>query len=294
MGNFHGVVPALITPFDAEGRLNEEAFREVMEHNIQAGADGFWITGGTGESVLLSEEEVIQIAQVSADQSKGRAKTIVHVGALTTQSAVRMAEASRAAGVDAISCVPPFFYRPSDQAVVDHYKAVAGAADLPFFVYNQPKYTGVEITPALMGTLIEQIPQVAGVKHSAPDFHNIRRFSQMGIDVFTGSGSLFLAALTAGAAGVVDGPLTVAPEIWVEAYRAYREGDVQRAQELQEQGAKLIDLAGKYGMQATCKALVKARLGIDSGEPRPPISSLSEEQTNQLLNDARAIGVLPA
>ena len=80
----------------------------------------------------------------------------------------------------------------------------------------------------------------------------------------------------------------------MEAYRAYREGDVQRAQELQEQGAKLIDLAGKYGMQATCKALVKARLGIESGEPRPPISSLSEEQTNQLLDEARAIGVLTA
>ena len=62
MGNFHGVVPALITPFDAEGRLNEEAYRGVMEHNIQAGVDGFWITGGTGESVLLSEEEVIRIA----------------------------------------------------------------------------------------------------------------------------------------------------------------------------------------------------------------------------------------
>ena len=182
MGNFHGVVPALITPFDAEGRLNEEAYRGVMEHNIQAGVDGFWITGGTGESVLLGEEEVIQIAQVSADQSKGRAKTIVHVGALTTQSAVRMAEASRAAGVDAISCVPPFFYRPPDQAVVDHYKGCCrrGGTSLSSST-NQPKYTGVEITPALMSTLIEQIPQVAGVKHSAPDFHNIRRFSQMGI-----------------------------------------------------------------------------------------------------------------
>ena len=160
------------------------------------------------------------------------------------------------------------------------------------FVYNQPKYTGVEITPAPMNTLVEEIPWVAGVKHSAPDFHNIRRFSQMGIDVFTASGSLFLAALAAGGSGVVDGPLTVAPAIWVDAYRAFKEGDNARAQELQEHGAKLVDLAGKYGMQATCKVLVKACMGIDCGVPRLPISSLNEDETRQLLSEAEAIGVL--
>ena len=188
--------------------------------------------------------------------------------------------------------MPPFFYRPTNQGIVDHYKAVAAAAGLPFFVYNQPKYTGVEITPALMNTLVEEIPWVAGIKHSAPDFHNIRRFTQMGIDVFTGSGSLFLAALAAGGSGVVDGPLTVAPTIWVEAYKAFKEGNIERAQELQEQGAKLVDMAGEFGMQATCKVLVKACMGIDCGVPRLPISSLSDEQTKQLLREAEGIGVL--
>ena len=292
MSDFHGVVPALVTPFDSSGEFNETAYRQLMEHGIKAGADGFWITGGTGESVLLSEDEVIRIAQVSADQSGGRAKSIVHVGALTTAAAVRMARGARQAGVDAISCVPPFFYRPSDQAVVDHYRAVAEAADLPFFVYNQPKYTQVEITPSLMEMLVRAVPQLAGVKHSAPDFHNIRRFSAMGIAVFTGSGSLCLPALAAGAVGVVDGPLTVAPEIWVDMYRAHREGDMQQAQALQEQGRRLIELVGRFGMQAACKILAGVRFGIDCGVPRLPMPALTDAQQSELLQLAGEIGVL--
>ena len=291
---FHGVVAALVTPFDSRGEFNEKAYRQVMEHGINASVDGFWIAGGTGESVLLTDDEVIRIAHVSADQSRGRAKTIVHVGALTTRSAVRIARAAHEAGVDAVSCVPPFFYRPSDQALVDYYRAVAEAAGLPFFVYNQPRYTGVEITPALMEKIKASVPQLAGVKHSAPDFHNVRRFANMDLTVFTGSGSLFLATLAAGGHGVVDGPLTVGPELWVGMYRAYREGDMKRAQALQEQGCKLVDLAGAYGMQATCKALAKARLGIDCGAPRLPIPALTEAQTRDLLKDAEKIGVLKA
>ena len=109
--------------------------------------------------------------------------------------------------------MPPFFYHPSDQAIIDHYRAVVDAAELPLFIYNQPRYTGVEFTAPLMEKVVKAVPQVAGVKHSAPDFNNIRRFADMNIAVFTGSGSLFLSALAAGAIGVVDGPLTVAPEL---------------------------------------------------------------------------------
>ena len=177
MTEFKGVVAATITPFDENGQLNEAVFRHVMESNIQSGVDGFWISGGTGESVLLTDEENIRIAQISAELCRGRAKSIVHVGALTTASAARMARAAGEAGADAIACVPPFFYHPTDQAIIDHYRAVVDASGLPLFIYNQPKYTGVEFTAPLMEKVIRDVPMVAGVKHSAPDFNNIRRFN---------------------------------------------------------------------------------------------------------------------
>ncbi len=292
MSDFKGVVAATITPFTPEGRLNEDAFRRVMESNIRAGVDGFWISGGTGESVLLTEDEIIRTAQISAELCKGRATSIVHVGALTTASAVRMARGAGDAGADAVACVPPFFYHPSDQAIIDHYRAVVDAARLPLFIYNQPKYTGVEFTAPLMEKVLRAVPNVAGVKHSAPDFNNIRRFAGMGMAVFTGSGSLFLAALTAGAVGVVDGPLTVAPELWVNAYRSFKQGDLKTAQEYQGKANVLIDLAARYGMQATCKALVDARMDMDCGVPRLPIPALSNDDRRELIAAARAAGVL--
>ena len=125
MAKFEGVIPAIITPMTGDGRLNEEAFREVMEFNIRAGVHGFWIAGGTGESVLLDDDENMRISEIAADQGQGRVNNIMHVGAPTTKRAARMAEHAAASGVDAICCVPPFFYRPTDEALVEHYRVVA-------------------------------------------------------------------------------------------------------------------------------------------------------------------------
>ncbi|HCK14443.1 TPA: N-acetylneuraminate lyase, partial [Candidatus Poribacteria bacterium] len=128
---FQGLFPAIITPMTADGELNEDAYRKVMEFNIRAGVDGFWVAGGTGESVLLDDEENCRVAGIVADQSQGRVKNIMHVGAPTTERSAKMAEHAAKVGVEAICCVPPFFYRRSDDEIVEHYRIVASAADLP-------------------------------------------------------------------------------------------------------------------------------------------------------------------
>ena len=138
MADFVGILPAHVTPMGPDGRLNEAAFREVMEFNIQAGVDGFWVAGGTGESVLLDDEENMRIAQIAVDQNRGRVKNIMHVGAVTTLRAAKLAESAARAGVEAICCVPPFFYRQKDDAIVEHYKAVAEAVDLPIVLAEVP------------------------------------------------------------------------------------------------------------------------------------------------------------
>ena len=138
---FRGLFPAVITPFTAEGDVNEEAFRRVLEFNIQGGVNGFWVCGGTGESVLLEPDEVTRMAEIAVDQVRGRAKLIIHVGAITTRKATDLAKRVHRTGADAICAVPPFFYRTTRQAIVDHYRTVADAGDLPFFLYNLPDAT---------------------------------------------------------------------------------------------------------------------------------------------------------
>ena len=216
-----------ITPMTAQSRLNEAAFRQVMEFNIQAGVNGFWVAGGTGESVLLDDQENMRIAEIAADQARGRVANIMHVGAPTTARAAAMAEHAARAGVDAICCVPAFFYPPTDAEVVEHYRVVAAAADLPFFVYNLPQCTGTEITLALMQKIRDNVPQLTGLKHSAPVFGNVSGFAAMELTCLIGDSSLMLPALTVGAVGCIDGPPNAAPELWVEIWNAFREGDLQ-------------------------------------------------------------------
>lgn len=283
MGHFRGVFPAHVTPMDADGKLNEAAFREVMESNIRAGVHGFWVAGGTGESVYLDDEENERIAEIAAEQSGGRTKVIMHVGAPTTRRASRLAEHAARAGVDAICCVPPFFYKPGDEGVVEHYRAVAAAADLPLFVYNLPQSTGVEITPELMQKIQDRVPQLAGLKHSSLAFANIRTFAEMGLECFTGSNKLLLPALTIGACGVVDGPPNFAPELWVDIWNAYHAGDPGRAEERQRAAAALSDIITSYPYPSGLKALIGERLGIDCGAARPPLRPLADEQRAELL-----------
>ena len=288
---FHGVFPAIITPMTPGGGLNEAAFREVMEFDIQAGAHGFWIAGGTGESVLLDDEENMRIAEIAAEHARGRAVTIMHVGAPSTVRAARMAEHAARVGVDAICCVPPFFYRPSDEAIVEHYRVIAAAAALPFFVYNLPQCTGTEITPELMRKIQERVPQLAGLKHSAPTFSYVRDFAKMDLTCIIGNSALMLPALTLGAAGCIDGPLAIAPELWVAIWEAYRAGDLPRAEHAQDRATEVTNLVRRFGLHAATKALLGVRLGIDCGDPRPPGLRLTADQRQHLLTGAAALGL---
>ncbi len=291
MNRFRGVFPATITPMTAAGDLEEEAFRQILEFNIQAGVQGFWVAGGTGESVLLADEENKRIASIAAEQNRGRVANIMHVGAATTERAARLAEHAAKVGIESICCVPPFFYARSDEEVVEHYRVVAAAANLPLFIYNLPSATGVEITPQLARKIQDRVPQLAGLKHSAANFYNIRLFDRMGLACFSGSGALFLPALTIGAAGCVDGPPNVAPERWVEIWEAYEEGDLKRAEAAQVRADKMFDLFSEFSYLTCIKALLSHRLGIDCGSPRPPGSPLTGEQTKRLLQRAEELGL---
>ena len=291
MAGFNGVYPALITPMTADGELNEAALREVLEFNIQAGVHGFWVAGGTGESVLLEDEENMRIAEIVSDQSRGRIENIMHVGASTTKRAVKLAEHAAKSGVEAICCVPPFFYRQSDEAIVEHYKAVGAAANLPLFVYNLPQATGVEVTPEMMQKIQDGVPQLKGLKHSAVTFANVRAFSNMGLQCLVGNAMLMLPALTIGASGCVDGPPNVAPELWVEIWNAYNDGDIHRAEAAQEKASQVTELVRSIGLHAGTKAILSERLGIDCGAPRPPGQPITPGQRTMMQQRLNELGI---
>ena len=292
MTEFRGIYPALITPMTPEGDFNEDAFRQLMEYNISSGAHGFWVAGGAGESVLLEDEENTRIANVAAHQADGRARIIMHVGAVTTERAARMAENAAKAGVDAICAVPPFFYRPGPDEIAEHYRVVGAAAALPLFIYNLPGATGIEITLELAEKIREQVPQLSGLKHSAPAFANTRHFAKMGLSCLIGSAALLLPALTIGASGCVDGPLSLSPDVWVNVWTAYHGGDIKFAEAEQRRAAELYTIFNRAGYIASMKALISEKLGIDCGDPRPPQRPLTSEERAFVIRTATALGMM--
>ncbi len=294
MTEFRGLFPAIPTPMArGDGSLNETAFREVMEFNIQAGVHGFWIAGGTGESILLTDEENTRLAEIAADQAAGRITNIMHVGAASTPRAAALAENAAKAGVDAICCMPPFLYLHRDKAVVEHYRAVAAAADLPFLVYNLPQFTQVEITPDFMKVIQDRVPQLVGLKHSAPVVHYVRDFTKMGLSCLIGNCFMMLPALTIGATGCVDGLPAAAPELWIEIWNAYNEGDLKGAEAAQDRASQFVGLIHDYETFAGTKHFLSERLGIDCGDPRPPLYAFSPDRKRELSERLEAFGLPP-
>ncbi len=121
---FEGVYPAIITPLDETNKFKEEEFRKVVEFNIQAGVHGFWVSGGTGESVYVNPEDIKKVIKSAVNQSNDRAKIIAHVGSLTTKISQDLAYSAAESGAHAICAVPPFFYEPSIDTIINHYKAI--------------------------------------------------------------------------------------------------------------------------------------------------------------------------
>lgn len=291
---FCGLFPAVISPMDAAGNLNEDPLRRVLEWNVREGANGFWLAGGTGESVLLDDDENRRIATAAVEQVAGRAINIMHVGSPTTRRSEALAEHAAKAGVDAICCVPPFFYRRSDAEIVEHYRIVAAAADLPLFVYNLPGMTGVEITADLMRKIQDRVPQLTGLKHSSANMAVVHEFAQMGLACFIGSSALMLPAMAVGAVGCVDGPPLVEPRVWLEIYAAYHRGDREAAEAAQRRARELLPAVVGLGGErflASMKAVMSHRLGIDCGDPRPPGAPLTEAERAQVVATAEGVGL---
>ncbi len=290
---YKGVFPAPPTPVTEDGRIHEKALRALLEDNIAHGANGFWMAGTTGEGPILTEEQRDAVASISAEVCRGRALAIMHVGAISTASAVKTARTARSAGCDAVCCLPPFFFPSSDRSRIEHYKAVADAAgDLAFFVYNLPQLTQVETGPALMEKFLREIPTLKGLKHSAPNFADIRVFADMGLTCFSGNGAFPLPALTMGAVGTIDAPLSLAPWHYTDLYGAWKAGDLARAQELQKGVRKYVDLVWMFrAMADVCKVVLSERLGIDCGRSIPPVDRLNDQERREVLRVAESLGV---
>lgn len=268
-----GVLPILVTPFDDDGRVDEESLRSLVEFFIERGCHGLTVLGIAGEVHKLSDAERQRVVEVVVDQARGRVPVVVGTGHSGFEVAVELSRAAEAAGADALLVMPPYVIRPDADGIYEYYRAVAEAVNIPIVVQDEPVTTGVNMPAALIARLAE-IPGVAYAKVEAqptpPKFTAIRKLSADRLGLFGGLGGLyFYEELCRGARGIMTG--FGFPEVLVEIYGRFREGDRDSAEAVFYKYLPLIKFEAQPGIGlAIRKEILRRRGAIRSARLRRP------------------------
>lgn len=229
-----GAFTALVTPFK-NGLVDEEAFREFIEWQIEEGINGVVPCGTTGESATLSHEEHEKVIKICIDQVKGRVPVIAGAGSNNTKEAVGLARFAKEAGADAILLITPYYNKPTQEGLFAHFKAICAEVSVPAIVYNVPGRTGVNVTPATMARIFKEIPNVVGAKEATGNLTQVSDILEFcGDDFILLSGDDFtvLPTLAIGGKGVISVASNIAPKAYAELCAAAFSGDMAKARAL--------------------------------------------------------------
>lgn len=276
---FEGIYPALLTPFDASGKVNHRVLQETVEYNIQKGVDGFYVNGSTAEVFLLSPEERNAIYQTVAEAAAGRVKLIAHVGAISTDQAIGYAQVAKELDYDAISAVAPFYYKFGFEQIKAHYYAIVDAVDKPMIIYNFPNFSGVNLSVSQVAEFFRD-ERFIGIKHTSNDFFALERFRTNFPDkvLFNGFDEMLLAGLTMGADGGIGSTYNFMAEKYLAIVELFKAGKQDEAYAIQQECNRIIDVLCRpdIGVMEGEKEIM-TQLGFDFGPARKPFATLSDE-----------------
>lgn len=235
---FSGSIPALVTPFAADGAFAEDAFRALVEWQIAEGSAGLVPVGTTGEAATLTYEEHFGVVRVCVDQAKGRVPILAGAGSNDTRVAIANLHAAKDAGADAALMVPPYYNRPSQEGIFRHFEAIARETSLPIVLYNVPGRTVTDIQPATMARIVKAFPGVfIGVKDATG---NLGRVTDQRLGCgedfiqLSGNDETALAFNAMGGTGCISVTANVAPRLCADFQAAWAAGDVARARQLHD------------------------------------------------------------
>ena len=250
VSHLRGVMPALLTPFDAQQNIDRASLRRLVRFNIEQGVDGVYVGGSTGEAFVQSLSEREEVLEIVAEEAKGKITLIAHVGCVSTAESQQLAAAAKRYGFDAVSAVTPFYYPFSFEEHCDHYRAIIDSADgIPMVVYNIPALSGVKLTLEQINQLVT-LPGVGALKQTAGDLYQMEqiRRAHPELVLYNGYDEIFASGLLAGADGGIGSTYNIMAWRYLGIVQALKEGDTAKAQQLQHECNKVIDLLVKVGV----------------------------------------------
>jgi 4-hydroxy-tetrahydrodipicolinate synthase len=289
---FSGSMVAIVTPMTADGALDWSAWDRLLDFHIREGTEGIVVAGTTGESPVLSVDEIEELTRRAVARCHGRVKVIVGAGTHSTAATViRTRELSRL-GVDGVMLVTPYYNKPPQEGLYRHFVAAADASAVPVILYNVPSRTGVDLLPATVGRLARH-PQIAAVKEATGQSSRVRDLLAAvpaDFTVLSGDDATAIEYMSLGAKGVISVTANVAPRRMHEACRAALGGDLARARTID---ADLQPLHKDLFVEASPIPVkwAVARMGLIGNAIRLPLVELAPVHQETVLRAMRAAGV---
>lgn len=294
MAIFEGSGVAIVTPFYQDGTINFEKLEALIDYQIENSTDALIICGTTGEASTMDDDEHLECIKIAIDRTRGRIPVIAGTGSNDTRHGINLTKRAKRLGADASLQVTPYYNKATQQGMIDHFKAIGEASDLPMILYNVPSRTGLNISPQTAYEL-SKLDYVVGIKEASGNMSQVAQIAHLcgdNLPIYSGNDDQIIPVLSLGGKGVISVLANIAPKATHDMVSLYLNGNIQEALKLQLDLLPVVD-----GLFCEVNPIpVKAALnlmGFEVGPCRLPLSKLStsnESTLKELLLQARLLG----
>lgn len=294
MAIFKGAGVAIVTPMKANGEVNYEQFRDLVEFQIAGGTDSIIVCGTTGEASTLTHEEHLDVIKYCVEVVAGRVPVIAGTGSNCTQTAIYLSQEAEKYGVDGLLLVSPYYNKATQNGLYAHFKAVADSVKIPVILYNVPGRTGCNILPETVVRLCNDVENIVGVKEASGNISQIAQLAALAdgkVDIYSGNDDQIVPILSLGGVGVISVLSNVAPRQTHEICEKYFNGDVAGSCKMQ---LEAIELCGALFCEVNPIPVKKAMelMGKCDGTLRMPLTEMEEKNVVRLKKAMEQYGIL--
>ncbi len=293
MSTFQGAIVAVVTPFK-DGRVDEQGLKDLVEFHIENGTHGIVPCGTTGESATLDFNEHKRVIELTVETVDGRVPVIAGTGANNTLEAIELTESAKASGADAVLSVVPYYNRPSQDGLYEHFKAITEAVDIPMFLYNVPSRTVANMMPETVARCAG-LKNVIGIKEATGSLNQVSeviRVCPNDFIVLSGDDFTAMPTVLIGGKGVISVTSNVFPRAMADMMEAALAGDLARANEIHYRLFPLMGAMFCYPSPAPAKKGLQLMGKIQSGEVRLPMVQMDDASTETLKKAMSAVGLV--
>ena len=278
------IFAATVTPMTDSGDVNYSALKELVKWQINNGVEGCYICGSSGEGLLLTIDERKKILDTVLESAEGKVPVIAHTGTIRTEDVIDLSRHAKSAGADAVSMIPPYYFKFSWDEVCGYYEDVLDSTDIPVIIYNIPAFTGIAFSKDNAERVLSH-PRVIGIKHTSMNFYDLERMKTDYPEkvYINGYDEVFLSGLSAGASAAIGTTINIFPSAFIRIREHFKAGEMAEAQQLQSSVNSLIEDFLKPGIFNAVKYALILR-GIDCGSCRKPFKALTSDDKKAVEN----------